>query len=776
MKVFITIVISISCTVSALRLHGQKLSNGIADQKNRLVGLVPTKTDIQQVYKSFFKPGFSFTNASTDLSGFMSRSIVSDDYTVAQYMRQLNTRSTLGFDFNGIPFQMEYTRNISQPVLFTNTQNSWFRFSFDANGYKEKMRKLAQKLGPEQLSGYQQELNGLKSTITQRVMNTYKDKAEGLVKHTLDSLSQLYNPMELEGKSPRELAYKFFGQDIEKLYAETNQKLKEKYNEQVESGKQDSTIIALEAKKKELEDKVAYVNKVIETTKSAKESGMLDMMKDLNKKSKAEYEELLKSPSAITEKLSKRFNLGGFEKILSLLSGFKLGGQSLPFADNLNSMPLLGKGLSFEFNHGDKYLSFALGRTLPTFNFQQILTGNTNGLNSQLNGQNDRQNFWSVGYRKGHLNSSHKGIKMTSVSGMNNNGFQPTQTELTKKNTLLIDLYSRERIFADNWLKLEISKSIVKGPESSTERVGDFIVTKSKPDIFTLDNMSVKVGFDGTIPSAGITHDMYFRKQIGSYVNLALNNASSSGYEAGFSVRMKQKDKKISSFLKGQIRSFNLPGNSQSNWQNIDIKSRVSYQIKKGKSLQLNMLWHDGVRNYMLNNSSYLVKQQSKGASADFQLTNKRIFGLYNTSFISVGYQRDAFPSGNQVQPEKIFSNSYNVLVNQTFMYREHLLQVNVMYNKVTQDIDALLYNTRFDIDAGGHFKISEKFQAGAFLVYGYMEGAYSNVGIRPSVSTVISKKLSVEAGGDFRKNITLSNPLFSQFTNMNCSVKYAFK
>ena len=771
---FNIIFISFICTLSVSKLSGQSLMPDI-NIKKTLTGIVPGKPDVRQLYKSIFKPGISLSNASTEITGFISRSIVSEDYTVAQYMKQFNARNAISIDFNGIPFGVEYIKNISQPVFFTNTQNSWFKFSFDTEAYKEKMKKLAQKMGPEQLSSFHQELNALKSTFAQRMMDTYKNKAEGLLKHTLDSLSNQYNPMDLEGKTPRELAYKFFGQDVERLYEETNHKLKEKLNQNLEDAKKDSLIVSLEAKKRELEEKINYLNKIIDATKKAKESGMLDMMKNLQGKSKAEYEELLKNPSAIADKLSKSFNLGGFEKFLTLLSGFKLGGQSLPFADNFN-MPMLGKGLSFDIDHGDRYLSFALGKTLPTFNFQQIMTGNLNSINGQLNGQNDRQSFWSVGFRKGHLIANHKGIKLTSISGFNNNGYQTIQTELSRKNTLLINIYSRERIFADNWLKFEVSKSIVKGPELVSERVGDLIVTKSKPDFFTLNNMSVKVGFEGTIPEAGITHDMYYRLQIGSYVNLAQNNASTSGYEAGFSVRMKQKNKKLSSYLKGQIRSFSLPGNEQSKWQNIDIKSRLSYQIKRGKSVQLNLMWHDGIRNYMFDNVSNLVKQQSKGASADFQLSNKRIFGLYNTSFISVGYQRDAFPSYNHTQPEKMFSNTINLLLNQTFMYHEHMLQMNVMYNQVSQNIDALLYNTKFDIDAGVNFKISEKLQAGAFLVYGYMKSAYTNFGVKPSISALISKKINVEASGDFRKNLTLSNPLFSQFTNMNCSVKYVLK
>ena len=90
--------------------------------------------------------------------------------------------------------------------------------------------------------------------------------------------------------------------------------------------------------------------------------------------------------------------------------------------------------------------------------------------------------------------------------------------------------------------------------------------------------------------------------------------------------------------------------------------------------------------------------------------------------------------------------------------------------------MDSLLYNTRLDVDAGGTFKLSKNITAGFSAVYGYFKGAYTNVGIKSSLSATLLKKLQVEIYSDVRKNIKLINPLFDQFINVNCDIKYTIK
>jgi hypothetical protein len=101
---------------------------------------------------------------------------------------------------------------------------------------------------------------------------------------------------------------------------------------------------------------------------------------------------------------------------------------------------------------------------------------------------------------------------------------------------------------------------------------------------------------------------------------------------------------------------------------------------------------------------------------------------------------------------------------------------MNVYYTKVTQDIDALLYNTKFDVDAGGTFKFNQNISAGISLVYGFLKGGYENIGFKPMISASLFKRCVLEANGDVRKNISLSNPIFNQFINMSCSIKYTIK
>ncbi|HNP54945.1 MAG TPA: hypothetical protein PKK69_10005, partial [Ferruginibacter sp.] len=91
----------------------------------------------------------------------------------------------------------------------------------------------------------------------------------------------------------------------------------------------------------------------------------------------------------------------------------------------------------------------------------------------------------------------------------------------------------------------------------------------------------------------------------------------------------------------------------------------------------------------------------------------------------------------------------------------------------VSNNLDAFLFNTRLDLDGGMTFKLGKKIQAGASLVYGYMKHAYQNLGIKANCSGNICKGLSWEMTMDVRRNITLQNPLFRQFVNMNGGVRY---
>ena len=224
------------------------------------------------------------------------------------------------------------------------------------------------------------------------------------------------------------------------------------------------------------------------------------------------------------------------------------------------------------------------------------------------------------------------------------------------------------------------------------------------------------------------------------------------------------------------MKKYDIPGSLQSSWKSSDVRIKFAYKLKKGQSVQLNTFMHDGYKSYANGDVIRYIKQNTKGFNADFNLVNKRIFGLYNTSFISTGYQRDIFPNISNSSTEFIKSNAYNIMLNQTFLYGEHLLTMNCFYTKVSQDVNTFFYNTKLDLDAGGNFKINKNLNVGMSAVYGYFKDAYTNIGLKSSLSTTISKKMQVDITTDVRKNITLTNPLFDQFVNISCDLKYTIK
>ncbi len=762
-------ILSISFAFTCQQSFSQQLPQNINFKSKKPFKFpLPGKTDLS-LYKDLFKPGIKI-NSLWGESGFISnKGLFSNDSLVADNLLQYNTRNVASVSIAGIPVMAEYTFRRSTPAFSDLSPTQWYKISFDVEKYKEQWKKIAERLSPESLSEFGKQYKDLEKTFKDRIVSRYSGMVKDKLKNQFDSISQKINPLELAEKTPEELTALFFGQDIPSLIANAKEKLKQTEGFEMVKEKKDSALNELRTKIEELEAKQKYVEELVNTLKQAKSSGMMGSMKELFDRSTEEYQKLLANPQELAQRMAAKYHLNGIAKLITILSQFKLGGQAVPFAEQ-QVTPFLSKGISFEINIKDKFIGFSAGRLFPMINTLQFP-----GLDS-LNGNKSYQpNYWFLNYRKGKLTESHKGIKLTSIENAGTNVNPLQSPDFIKKNTLLLNLYSRERIFGNNWLSAELSKSI-------TVSTKQFIIDNSgrsvekKPAIFDWNNLSVKIKMEGVVENIGLSHQAYFNKTIGTFANFTTNYPATNGYEAGFSVRVKEKGKKLSSYLKGSFRNYDVPGFTGSKWKNTDLRMRTAYKLKKGQSVQITSNWHDGYKTYFLSSEQRTIRQQSKGIGADASLVNKRIFGLFNTSYVSVSMQKDYFPVTGLPGKDKIVSNSVSVLLNQTFLYREHLLLMNISYTHVSQDIDALLYNTQLDADLGGTFRINKNITAGFSMVYGYLKGAYSNAGIRASFSGVLFKRIELDINSDVRKNITLSNPLFSQFFNLNCGIKYNIK
>lgn len=723
-------------------------------------------------FKGIFKPRIKINGFTIESSSSYNRSLISNDIFSSVNTLQYNGISRLGLDVADIPLKVLYSRKESRPIFY-DASKEWYSITFDIERYKEKWKKLAEQLGPESLTEYGKQAKEFQKVFVKKLQTTAKDKIKEEVSGVLDSISGNINPLQLIGKTPEQLSALFFGQDVNRLLDDVKKKAAQLQSQELLATAKDSMMNRLQAKQKELETKIRYIARVEDLIKKAKASGMLDMMKNLKGKATEEYNKLLQNPEQLAKTMAAKYNLGGVEKILSLLTQFKAGGQALPFSDNAN-IPFLGKGLSFEIKIKDKFVGFSTGKLFPVFN---SLSFNDIGNNRAFTKTPvEKSSYWFLNYRKGYEASNHKGIKLTGISSENNGSNNIGPVQLKKKNTLLVNLYSREKIFDNTWLNGEISKSIAENPRSASINPLTGVRQAGKADFFSLDNISLKLSEEGTFENAGISHQAFFRKVLGAYSNSTDSYLASGGYETGFSVRMKKKSKKISSYVKGSFKKYGTPGSAQSEWSSSDLRARVSYKFKKGQSFQISAFSHSGTKTYFAADFFQSVRQKSTGISADANIVNKRIFGLYNTSFISAGFQKDIFPLAGLSGGGKVASGSYNVSLNQTFLYGEHLLTANVFYTKVSQDINTLFYNSKFDADAGGVFKLNNKLSAGMSLVYGYFKGAYTNAGIKSSLSATVFKKLQLDIDSDIRKNIRLINPVFSRFVNMNCSLKYTIK
>lgn len=722
--------------------------------------------------KNFSNPKLRINNFVTETSSFYNKSLISTDLFSSLSNYQYTVRNKISLEFSGIPLSFEYTRKHANP-LFLNDPRAWYNIGFDTDKYKERWKRLAEKVGPDALSMYGQQATALKKSIIEKIQKDATAEIKSDLKNKLDSITRGIDPATLAGKNPQELSTMFFGRDVNLLLQVTKRRIEQLQSQNLINTVKDSLLQGLEKEKKELDQKNKYITKIEQGVKKAKDAGLLDILNNLNSKSKAEYLKLLENPEQLAKTMAAKYGAGGFQKILSLLSQFKLGGQSLPISNNPN-IPFSGKGLSFEIKLGDKLIGFSTGKFFPVFSGLSFL--NNQGPNPTNKTENNQSSYTLIHYRKGYEDKNHKGIKLTSIltEGFGENNINTTGVK--PKNLVIINLYSREKIVENNWLMLDISKTVIKKVNKYNISGQGAERAEKTDDLLTPENMTVKVSLEGKAEKAGIMHQVFYKKTLGSPLSLTDNYLTSGGYETGFTFNMRKKEKKISYFLKGSLRKYEIPGFAESSWKSTNIRSRVSYKMKKGQYVQLSNFLHSGYKNYYAGGTIRSVMQKTTGISSDLNLVNKRIFGLYNTSFISAGFQRDMFPQVNTLNKDNVFSNSYNILLNQSFLYGDHLLTLNCFYTKVSQSINTFFYNTKLDIDAGGNLKINKNIRAGSSLVFGYFKNAYTNIGIKSSLSAVVSQRFSIDLNSDLRKNIRLINPLFDQFMNMSFDLKYIIK
>jgi hypothetical protein len=750
-----------SQTVSPpVSIPGFNNSGGII--RNTVPGTIPLRR--------FFKPGIRINQLITETGYYSSGGLFTSDSLITRYLSQFNATQYAGFSIAGIPLLAEYTIRESSPSFTDRMPRNWYKISFDVQQYREQWKKMATLLSPESITSSGKKFTSLSTIFRQNLKEGIVQRMKGMGGRMADSLSALVNPLEYAGKNPQEIAGLLYGQDIPALLAAAREKKSGLEKLDILPQEKDSLLQDIEKRILELEQKEICLGELSRIVHAADSSGLAAEMTGLYEKATGEYQELLNNPAELVKKMAARYNLGGIEKLFTLLSQLKLGGQSLPFTDNYVS-PYLSKGINFEINIKDKFIGFSTGRLLPVMSDLQLNT--LDSLPVQQTGA--KPSFWHLNYRKGLLTEDHRGIKLTSIKNAGSPANPLQSPEAIKKSQVLISLYSRERLGGNHWLSAELSKSIsVSAQQFTMDNSGRSMGKET--NYFDWSNISLKLKAEGVAEKIGLTHMAYFNKIIGTYAGMVSNYTATDGYETGMMLRVKKKTSRLSSYAKGTYRQYKVPGFTDSKWSSADWRIRLGYKLKKGQYLQISSGLHDGYKRYILGGVVRNIRQQNNSVNADLSLVNKRIFGLYNTSFISAGLQRDFFPVTGVPGKEKMQSTSWTVLLNQTFLYKEHLLLANFSYTKVAQEMDALLYNTRFDADLGGSFRVTAGVTAGMSMVYGFLKGAYSNMGIRASFSGMLWKKFQLDFNTDIRKNITLSNPLFRQCMNLGCGIKYSIK
>ncbi|MBN8687297.1 MAG: hypothetical protein J0M10_09770 [Chitinophagales bacterium] len=720
--------------------------------------------------RKFFKPGIRLNGFTTEAGYYSSAGLFNSDSLTTRSLKQYNATQTAGISIAGIPLLAEYVVRGSSPSILDRMPGSWYKVSFDLKQYQEQWKKMAENLSPESITNSGKKFTALSNSFKQNLRNGIIQRMDGLRSRIPDSLIEVLNPLEYTDKSPKEIAALLYGQDIPSLLSDAVGKKAALENASIHQHEKDSLLRDIELKIQELKQKEICLGELIKTVHSADSSGVITEMKGLYVLATEEYNELLNNPAALVRKMASRYKLGGLEKLFTVLSQLKLGGQSLPFTDNYVS-PYLSKGISFEINIKDKFIGFSTGRLLPVLNDLQLNIPDS--ILAQQSGS--KPSFWHLNYRKGLAAENHKGIKLTNIKNAGS-PVDPLQTpELIKKSQLLVSLYSRERVAGNHWLSAELSKSLSISPQQfSMDNSGRLLGKET--GYFDWSNISLKIKAEGQDERIGLTHAAYFNKIIGTYAGVVSNYTATDGYETGMMLRVKKKASRLSSYAKGTYRQYKVPGFTDSKWSSADWKIRFGYKLKKGQYIQFSSGWHDGYKRYWLANTMRNIRQQNRTLTGDISLVNKRIFGLFNTSFVSLGLQRDIFPLTGVPDKQSMASTSYTLILNQTFLYKEHLLLANFNFTRVSQEMNDLLYNTRFDADLGGSFRVNPAVSAGISVVYGYLKDAYTNMGIRASFSGQVWKRIQVDVNTDIRANLRLANPLFRQCMNLGCGIKYSIK
>jgi hypothetical protein len=727
-------------TVAQLRAHGTGVTDSINEKTvNPFSKYLPG-------YEGLFSKKISIETFTSASATVFNHSLINNDLLTSDRFLGFSNHASLGMDVFGVPFSISYTYRASVPQNLNDSRPHWYNISMDVEKYQRKWKEIAARLQPESLTKSGAALTSLKQGFRERVFKEIKERDKS--GRLLDSITSTLDPSALSEKPVEQLSALFFGKDVNQSATAAETKLN--YLESSEGKDKDSLMTFWKEQLEDSRDKIRYLEKIKSITERYQASGVLTEMKTLKEKSDAEYNALMKDPGKMMRALGVQSGTG-LLKLLSILSQFKMGAQPLPFAAS-PGIPALANGISAEINIGNKYLAFSTGKIIPVYQESFGMPGAPKAQNSS---------YWFINFRDGKQSGPHKGFKLTGISGEQTSIYLNQPTAVRKNNIMLASLYAKERIVGNNWLSAEISKTIVD----------------KEQNLFDLSDASFKIRLEGHMEKSGITHFFYYNRLVGSNNGFTEHFLYSNGYETGFSIRLNKASQKLGMYAKGSVRSFSLAG-AGSNWRNKDLRAGLSYKLKRNQRLQLHAFSREGYKQYFLGSPVQVIKQQSNGLNADISLVNKRFLGLYNTSFISAGIQQDFFPMQYVQGGDKSFSYSttYNVLLNQCFMAGENLFQFNMMYNKVQQAVDAFFYNTRLEIEGGGMFKAGKNFTAGAFLVYGYFKNAYENVGIKPSLSAVITKKLNVDVYADLRMNTRTVNPLFDQFINLGCDLRYTLK
>jgi len=195
-----------------------------------------------------------------------------------------------------------------------------------------------------------------------------------------------------------------------------------------------------------------------------------------------------------------------------------------------------------------------------------------------------------------------------------------------------------------------------------------------------------------------------------------------------------------------------------SKWQStlfgFDAKYKLDKYITLDARYRQSAMVHSGGKD-TIGGSDFITRQLNLGSRIRSTILSKPANSNVILSFQQMDYR-------NALSPLK--SLLVNVGITQTMVFKTNVLAVNLFYNKDLKD--NALYNNLFTADASWNYRLTENTSCSSGLTWLSNEGVVKQAGLKQSIQTSLSSRLSLSGYADCRTNLynTAQNYLFGTF------------